>query len=100
MVSIEDDLQIQIYYLVKIETECGGIISVEKTKILAHRGNRRLNKNRSVGYVSRFQYLGCDVTYKCDTAFVNKINNRQALCGVRAKPFKNKDRLKTFYIIL
>lgn len=104
----EDNLQISIYQLEQILKEYNLIVSVNKTKVMAFKGKESIRtkivlQNMVLEQVTRFNYLGCEITYGRDRDITSKIHKFQAICGTINRTFKKKARKETllkFYDIM
>jgi hypothetical protein len=97
----EDTLQKSMYELQKLRNNYNFNISTTKTKVMAFQGKYPtrskiiLNNKSIMEQVSNFNYLGCNVTYKCDEDLNDKLSKFLNICGVIARTLKKKTRKET-----
>jgi hypothetical protein len=93
----------QIYYVdeaglfKKCQTVRTANVSGSRPKAMAFerkhpRRSKILIKNKIIGQVSHFNYLGCDVSCNYDVDFQTKLNKFQYLCGTIKRTLANKTR--------
>ena len=72
-------------------------ISTEKTKVMAFKGpypvrSKILLENKIIGQVSKFNFLGCEITFKNEIDINNKLNKFSYITGTLKRTLKNKAR--------
>lgn len=72
-------------------------ISPEKTKAMAFKGSypvrtKIILENKAIEQVSKFNFLGCEITYTTETDINNKLNKFNYITGTLKRTLKNKAR--------
>lgn len=104
----ENDLQKSVYVLNEICKEYNFKISIDKTKIMAFTGKHPTRSkividNKVLEQVSKYTYLGCDISYSEDLDIEKKIGKFQVVCGNISRTLGKQARRETimkFYRIM
>ncbi len=96
----EDDLQRAMFQLQEVAREYSLTISVRNNKIMAFKGKYPVKtkiviNNSTLEHVSRFEYLGCAVSYESEYDIREKINTFRNICGTTHRNLKSKTRHST-----
>jgi len=102
----KDNLQKAAHKLNQIITECGLIVSAQKTKSMAFKGwdpvrNKIVIDNKIIEQVNLFNYLGNMISYEGELDIGNKRNNFLKITGILNDLFRpqktlNKTRIKLY----
>ena len=93
----EDELQRMLYKLNIVAKTYNMEISPEKTKVMTFKGSHPVRskiilENKTIEQVSKFNYLGCDISFVNEIDVNNKINKFSYITGTLKRSLRNKAR--------